>query len=90
MLLAVQAAEAGKSSLGLSLTRSADWLAARVVGGALMPALAVATTLLPCLQDEVAAAGITSLTDVDEGNGLGPEVAPVEEDAADSQRRVQK
>ncbi len=51
-----------------------------------MLALAVARSLLLCLQDEVPAAGIGSLSDVDESNGHGPEVAPVEEDAADSRR----
>ena len=51
-----------------------------------MLAWAVARPLLMCLQDEVPAAGITSLTGVDQNTGLGPEVAPEEEDAADSQR----
>ena len=51
-----------------------------------MLALAVARTLLLCLQDGEPAAGITSLNDVDEGSGVGPEVAPVEEDIADPQR----
>ena len=45
-----------------------------------------ARTLLMCLQDEVAAAGITTLTDGDEGRSLGPEVPPVKDDAADIQR----
>ena len=70
----------------LSLTRSADWIAARVAGGDLVLALAMARSLLLCLQDEVPAAGIGSLSNVDESNGHGPEVAPVEEDAADSRR----